>query len=196
MKTNGKPINWDNVRSRLAQSQLALERALVADPQRIEDVYRQRAAQLARPRARSVTTAGESYVQVFLLGTQRYALEIAELAEVMPLVKYTPVPGAAPEFLGVINLRGDIRPVVDLSGLLGLTNERIAAPGYLLLLRKQPVGLRVDGLEHIQLIRPKDLCVPNGAEPSARYSQGVTLDKLIVLRGEALLAHNLLTTKL
>ncbi len=44
-------IDWTVVKERLRQSQLALERALTPDPQRIEAIYRERAAQLAGRRA-------------------------------------------------------------------------------------------------------------------------------------------------
>lgn len=51
---------------------------------------------------------------------EHYALPVEEVAEVVAYGQLTPVPGAPPEVMGVHNLRGQILPVVDLAGPLGL----------------------------------------------------------------------------
>lgn len=54
---------------------------------------------------------------LFQLGRDRYALEAARLAEVLPLVRLKALPLAAPGIAGVLDYRGAPVPVVDLCAL-------------------------------------------------------------------------------
>lgn len=54
---------------------------------------------------------------LFQLGRDRYALEAARLAEVLPLVRLKALPQAAKGIAGVLDYRGAPVPVVDLSAL-------------------------------------------------------------------------------
>ncbi len=58
------------------------------------------------------------------IGAERYAVELRDVEEVLPPVRATPVPGAAAVFAGVINVHGEIRPVMDLRRLLGMDAVR------------------------------------------------------------------------
>ena len=53
-------------------------------------------------------------------GGEDYALPVDGVTEVDQLGEVTPVPGSAPEVLGVRNLRGQVLPVVDLATMFGL----------------------------------------------------------------------------
>jgi purine-binding chemotaxis protein CheW len=143
-------IDWDEVRSRLQKSQEALRESLSDNPQRMQAVLRRRAVQLAqeppaetRPASRSIPAL------VFRLGQERYAIPLADLAEVLPFRGCTEVPGGSARFLGVINLRGEIRPVIDLARVL--CGNASTDSGAILMLRR-PVGLKVDEVENLQQV--------------------------------------------
>jgi chemotaxis-related protein WspB len=55
---------------------------------------------------------------LFQLGSDRYAIDTACVAEVLPLIEITRVPHAPPEIAGVCDRRGTPIPVIDLSQLL------------------------------------------------------------------------------
>jgi purine-binding chemotaxis protein CheW len=57
---------------------------------------------------------------VVLLGNRRFAVEVTDAREVVPLDTTTPVPGAPAAVVGVMNLRGNVMPVVEARPLLGL----------------------------------------------------------------------------
>lgn len=57
---------------------------------------------------------------VVLLGGRPFAIDVTDTREVVVLGSTTPVPGAPPTVLGVMNLRGSIMPVVEARPLLGL----------------------------------------------------------------------------
>ena len=61
-------------------------------------------------------------MQALLLpvGGDWYAVDLAVMLEVVPDPPLTPLPGAPPAVLGVMNLRGQIVPVFDTAALLGL----------------------------------------------------------------------------
>ena len=189
-----KNFNWEHVRERLREGQVAAETGS-RDRDRIEEVYRARAARLALRRAAADTSVTVGAL-VFALGPERYAIELEDLVEVLPCSGYTPVPGAPPELLGVINLRGEIRPVLDLARVLALPKGAERDSGFLLLLRQQnrEVALRVDQVEKIRLLRSGELVNPgqNGTYLATRYLKAVTSDTVMLLSTEALLSLSII----
>jgi purine-binding chemotaxis protein CheW len=61
---------------------------------------------------------------IFALGSEQYALPIAQVQEIIRYAEPRAVASDAPLVRGVISLRGKIVPVCDLSQRLGLTGER------------------------------------------------------------------------
>ena len=57
---------------------------------------------------------------VVMLGGRPFAVDVADAREVVVLDATTAVPGAPPAVLGVMNLRGNVLPVVEARPLLGL----------------------------------------------------------------------------
>jgi purine-binding chemotaxis protein CheW len=190
---NGRQIDWEVARERLAEGNAALERALNADPQRLDRVLRQRAAQLAQ-RTDSQQAGEVLPVLVFALGGERYAVELGELAEVLPFENCTPIPDAPPEYAGVINLRGEIRLVVDLARLLQLPAESGAADHVLLLRGNgQKVGLKtgpVEGIRPLPLAELSDTA-EDAPEHAAPFLRGLTGDLIALLRTEKILSRTI-----
>ena len=56
---------------------------------------------------------------VFQAGGEFYALSMESVREVERLGRVTPVPGAPPFMRGLVNLRGEILPLIDLAALIG-----------------------------------------------------------------------------
>jgi purine-binding chemotaxis protein CheW len=152
-------INWTVVRERLRTSERALEAASTPDPLRIEDVYRERAVRLASVEVKRQSASPELSALVFRLGRERYVVEMSELAEVLQFARCVPVPGASRKFLGVMNVRGEIRPVLDLGQLLAASDTGTGDGGFVLMLRRprKEIGLKVDQIEHLRQIRPEEL---------------------------------------
>ncbi len=62
---------------------------------------------------------------VFELARDRYALDVSQVAEVLPLVAIKQIPQAPPAVAGILNYRGAPVPVIDVSQLtLGRPAER------------------------------------------------------------------------
>jgi purine-binding chemotaxis protein CheW len=61
----------------------------------------------------------------FVLGGERYALDIQLAREIVEMIPITPIPRAPPYISGVINLRGEITNIMNLNTLLGLPNQEV-----------------------------------------------------------------------
>src|SRR4051794_6249082 len=107
-------IDWDDVRRRLRATEQALEQALNPGPERIAEVYRRRADDLAGRRGQDGRAAAGPRVLAFALGAERFALELTDVVELLAFGSCTPVPGGPAQLLGVMNVHGEIRSVLDL----------------------------------------------------------------------------------
>jgi len=197
MTTQATQIDWTAVRRRLRRDQQALERSKSMDPERLEALFRERARKLMeRHLNREPDVAGET-VLVFAEGREKYAIDVAAVAEAVPFLSATPLPAASPEVLGLINLRGEFLTVVSLARLLGTQQEDDEQNGYLLVLRvgDARLGLRVGTVERIQSLRLDELSPPpdgadRGTSDGAVYIKGVSADDaLIVIDGSTIVSH-------
>lgn len=118
---------------------------------------------------------------IFTVAGERYALPLQELAEVLPVQGCTPVPGSSPSILGVVNLRGEIRPLIDLARVLSAKSA--PDPGVALVLRR-PLALKVDRIEDLCEIRREEL---SPAAPGT-FIQGMVSGTLAVLDIETILS--------
>ena len=93
---------------------------------------------------------------VFRLGPENYALRLHEVREIVMVGQITPVP-RAPQFVdGVINLRGEVMPVVDLRTRFGLARVEATSISRILITAIGGVftGLVVDAVDEV---RPVEL---------------------------------------
>jgi len=171
-------------------------RALVKAEQ-MEAVWRSRANRLAKRPVPERT--GQSAVPVIVLGigAERYGVDLPDVAEILPPVRITPVPGAAAVFAGVINVHGEIRPVIDLKRLLGIGTTGNGDPARVILLRRngREMGLQIDSVGQIEWIGDTDLpqnALPQDGLPqhtSSKYVRRSTKDLLMLLSTEELFAE-------
>jgi len=89
---------------------------------------------LFRERARMLSEvppqeeAGERIAALsFDLGEELYAIELKHLIEMRQATPLRRLPGVLPHLAGVINLRGELLPVVDLRPILGLAKTEIGS---------------------------------------------------------------------
>lgn len=169
-----------------------LERAPESDRARLEAVWRRRAAVLSQRPVAAEAGANALRVVVVGIGLESYGIESADVAEVLPPVHCTPVPGAPPFLAGVVNIHGEIRPVADLRRLLDLEAVDDGGLAQVILLRRQgrELGLKVDRVEQIRRITAGEIGSREGlcADGPGRYLQGLTGETLMLLNTEALLA--------
>lgn len=102
----------------------------------------------------------EEHLILFKVADEFFALSVEDVKEVVEVSPLTRLPNAPTIFLGVMNLRGRILKVVNLSQCLGLPsltgdkgNQRIAVLNE----PDMDIGLVVDQVSQIQRVLSKDL---------------------------------------
>jgi purine-binding chemotaxis protein CheW len=83
---------------------------------------------------------------VFTIEGQRYALPLAAVSRVLPMVAVSPLPKAPAAALGVINLHGQAIPVLDLRRRFGFPLRAYSLTAHLLVARtsRRTLALPVD----------------------------------------------------
>lgn len=130
----------------------------------------------------------------FMLGEERYGIDVRRVREVLRPRAVTPVPGAPPEVLGIINVRGNVVTVIDGRRRLGMEGRdpdeatRVA----IVEARGENVGLQVDRVLEVRDIASEAISAPplGSAEARRGATSGVyTSDEglLVLLDLEALL---------
>ncbi len=131
---------------------------------------------------------GETQIVVCELKNESYGLDISRVFEIIRLQAVTAVP-QAPHFVdGVINLRGRIIPIIDLSVRFGLPRSSVTKASRIVVTGTcdTRVGLIVDGVSEVLMVPDEAVeAMPAAVTTTAdvRSLKGIARvgDQLIVL---------------
>lgn len=193
MKQNtGIMIDWETIRSRVA--------AACAPAQRNESELEEERRQILKDRSRALASedraankAGESLnVVEFDLAGERYGVELTSVREVCLLKELTPVPGTPSFILGIINLRGEIRTVIDLKRFFELPSKGITELNKIIMIHADgmELGVLADAILGVRNVPLATLqaTLPTLTGVRGDYLRGVTHDRLVVLDAAKLLS--------
>ncbi len=125
----------------------------------------------------------------FRVGAQEFCVDIMSVREIRGWTPATPLPRAPPYVRGVINLRGAVLPIVDLSSRLGLGLAEPSERHVIIVAQigAQLVGLLVDAVSDILTVAGAEIQpTPEVASDMARtFVQGLIAleDRMISLIG-------------
>lgn len=110
----------------------------------------------------SKTRTSEIELLSFRLGADEYCVDIMSVREIRSWTKPTPLPHAPTHVCGVINLRGTVLPVVDLSIRLGMEPIGKGARNVIIVVHvnEHSVGLLVNAVSDILTLQTDDLQLP------------------------------------
>ncbi len=102
------------------------------------------------------TLADIREVVVFALAGQRYALPIGAVQEIQQIVAMSEVPGSTPGLVGMVDLRGEVIPVVDARRLLGMEPAPYALDTPMIIARAGSalIALVVDEVDDVVTLAP------------------------------------------
>jgi purine-binding chemotaxis protein CheW len=105
----------------------------------------------------------------FRLGAQEFCVDIMIVREIRGWVQETPLPHAPPYVRGVVNLRGAVLSIVDLSERLGLGSAEPSAQHVIIVAQigTQTVGLLVSAVSDILTVSDR-MIQPTPAIASGR----------------------------
>lgn len=113
----------------------------------------------------------------FRLAEQDFCIDIMDIREIRGWTPPTPLPHSPDYVRGLINLRGSVLPIVDLSKRLGLTTVDATSRDVIIVVMVDShlIGLVVDGVSDILTVQESDIQpTPSvGSEAAHGYVQGI-----------------------
>jgi purine-binding chemotaxis protein CheW len=128
---------------------------------------------------------GSRELIAFRIGEQEFCVNIMSVREIRGWTQATPMPHAPPYVLGIINLRGAVLPIVDLSARLGMKEAEPTARHVIIVAqaRNRVVGLLVEAVSDILTITDDNIQpVPEvSSDLEKQYARGIlAIDKRMI----------------
>lgn len=114
---------------------------------------------------------------VVKLGFEKYGINIGYVHNIVRMQQITRVPKAPRHIKGVINLRGEIIPVMSLRLRFGLEEDTFGNTTRIIIIKvnNQAIGLIVDEVEEVINITDKDIdaIIKDATDEKAAFTSGV-----------------------
>jgi len=102
----------------------------------------------------------------FKLGEETFGVNVGSVLSILKMIRITKIP-CAPDYLrGVINLRGEVLPVIDLRLRLGMAGTQMTMGTCILVMELRHkeieinVGIMVDSVSEVHTIEPNEILAP------------------------------------
>ena len=112
---------------------------------------------------------------VFAIEGQRYALNLPVVERVLPIAEVSPLPEAPPIALGVINIHGQVIPVLDIRQRFGLPPCEYGLTARLLVARtrRRMLAVPVDEVFGVSEITAEAVASPDDVLPGIGHVAGI-----------------------
>lgn len=111
-------------------------------------------------------------IVVFKLGEEHFAVETERVQSINDSMNITLVPKSPKHIKGLINLRGNIKSLVDINLLLGVSSNGEQNNIIILNSQDEEIGISVDEVEEVLDIDEK-LIQKNNSNQNIQYIKGV-----------------------
>ncbi len=117
----------------------------------------------------NIDSIEEFQIILFELGTSLYGIQIEKISEIIKIEDIAILPKAPPYIEGVINLRGNVVPVIDLRKRFGMPSVEKTKKNKIivLLIGKRLFGIIVDNVLEVLALSKEDI------EPSLPTASGL-----------------------
>lgn len=124
-------------------------------------------------------------VAVFTLDGQRFGLDVAAVQGVLRAAWTTPLPDAPEIVMGVVNVHGDVLPVVNVRRRFGYPERDVRLSDRFVVARTalRRVVLLVDAVEGNEGISPEAMTTAQAVVPGLEYVAGIvkTADGMVLI---------------
>ncbi|MFT6430940.1 MAG: two-component system chemotaxis response regulator CheV [Halopseudomonas sp.] len=122
---------------------------------------------------------GENRLEILLFrlaGQQLFALNVFKIREVMQLPRLTQIPQRAPHVVGVIHLRGQTIPVIDLSGAIGMRPQAVTPESTIIITEynRSVQGFLVGSVDRIMNLNWDAVLPPPRGAGRSHYLTAIT----------------------
>jgi len=157
----------------------------------VRAILKSRAIAMAREPEQKGAASATIGLIAFTLAAENYAIESALVREVYPLKDFTPLPGVPSYIFGIVNVRGQILPVVDLKKFFNLPEKGLGDLNRVIILCNDQMefGILADVVHGTHNIEPEEIqVVPFTVSGiGEKYLKGVTKEHILVLEAESIL---------
>ncbi len=125
----------------------------------------------------ATTNDNKQYI-VVKIGSEQYGIDISFVDNIVRLQKITRVPKAQKYFKGIINLRGEVVPVMSLRLKMCLDNDEFSDKSRIIILRVDQrglLGIMVDEVKEVVTLNSTqiDKYNPDSKDEQSTYIKGV-----------------------
>ena len=127
---------------------------------------------------KELETIEEVQYIVVKLGDEQYGIDIGFIDNIVRMQQITRVPKSQPYFVGVINLRGEVVPIMSLRRRFGLEEDVYTSASRIIIIRLDDqalIGFVVDEVKEVVDIDPAEIEKPSFKldEINASYLAGI-----------------------
>ena len=147
-------------------------------------------AEMTSPDEHLTSTDSEQYL-TFMLAGEEYGVEILRVQGIQGWDKVTDIPNTPEYILGVINLRGQIVPIIDLRRRFSLDPMEFGSTTVVIVVKmikneeERTVGIVVDGVSETYRFESKNIQSPPdfGSTVSTEFLKGLASvdEKMVIL---------------
>lgn len=121
------------------------------------------------------TESTNHFLVVFTLDDRRFALRLDVVERVIPIMDIRPFPQAPEITMGVINVRGEVIPVIDIRRRFGLAPSEQSLRDQLIIahIGERNVALVVDGVMDMIAYPEQDIVAAGNIISGAEYIDGI-----------------------
>ena len=120
----------------------------------------------------------------FLCCDQMFGINIHQVIQIIRIPSITPLPDSSPYMKGVVALRGEMVPVIDLRIRLGREAVIDSSRNCIIVISAQErsVGIIVDAISNVETIQPEEICQPpRQEEHKSNYLIGIVKRDAVIL---------------
>ncbi|GIX40914.1 MAG: chemotaxis protein CheW [Leptospiraceae bacterium] len=106
-----------------------------------------------------MNTAIENKYVIFTLDEEEYGFDVSRVLEIVRLEKLIPIPHSKDYFLGMVDIRGKVIPVIDLKKKLAIHQENSLRPEKLIVIELfgKKVAVAVDKVLNVIDFEPDEI---------------------------------------
>lgn len=150
-----------------------------------KSILKERAKNLARePKANEFNQQSLEIVE-FKIEKERYGIETQYIEKVHHLEYLTPIPGLPAFMIGIINVHGQIIPVLDIKVFFNIQNNGLSDLSKAIIVRYQQsiIGILADEIFGVIKISNNEIQtnLPSLTGIRADYLKGITLSQTVIL---------------
>lgn len=119
--------------------------------------------------------SADTFYVIFKINEQSFCVSLSDVVRIVRIVRITPIPELSDIVEGVINVQGEVIPVVNLRKRFGINERGLNLDNHIILINASTrvLGLLVDEVTDIVKSQEKDLIQKKEILPGTHKIQGV-----------------------